>query len=396
VTVVLSVYNAYLNRGGEDVVFEAEADLLEQYGNSVSRFRVEADELRQPPALKQAQLAVGTIWSRSYARRFRELVRERRPDVVHFHNTFPLISPSVYGVCKQEGAAVVQTLHNYRLVCPNALFFRNGQACEDCLGHTVPWPGVLHACYHGSRAQTAVVATMLTLHRLRKTWQRDVDAYIALTEFSRRKLIEGGLAPERVAVKPNFLDPDPGAKSDPGDAFLFVGRLAAFKGIDAMLRTWTSGDLLAPLHVVGDGPLGAEVERTAKRCPSVHYLGRLSGPAVIRQMHAARALLFPSLLYENFPVTIIEAFACGLPVIASRMGTMAEIVADGRTGILVRPGDADDLAKKVRWAWSHPEELRRMGAAARREYEAKYTGDRNYELLMSIYEQARAAARSKS
>lgn len=394
-SVILPVYNAYLNRGGEDEVFDAEAGLLEAHGHTVLRIRVEADELRQLSIAKQAQLAVGTVWSRRYYRQFYELATQRQPDIVHFHNTFPLISPSAYVACQHRHVPVVQTLHNYRLICPNVLLFRDGHPCEDCLGRTVPWPGVAHACYHGSRAQTATVAAMLTAHRLRGTWQHDVDRYIALTEFSRQKFIAGGLPPDKIAVKPNFLAPDPGPKTGTGDGFLFVGRLAENKGIGTLLKSWSTGLEAVPLRIAGDGPLADTVHAAACQTRTIDELGRLPRPEIIEQMHAARALIFPSIWYEAFPVTLVEAFACGLPVIASRLGAMAEIVEDGKTGLLFEAGNADDLAAKVRWAWEHPAEMRRMGEAARREYEAKYTAERNYDMLMEIYQQAIEHARRR-
>ncbi|MGH2533359.1 MAG: glycosyltransferase family 4 protein [Thermomicrobiales bacterium] len=378
---VLLVHNRYQYAGGEDAVFAAEGALLRQHGHEVVEYVDDNDRI---DGINHLRLAVDTIWSRDAHARLRALIRERRPQVAHFHNTFPLISPAAYAACQAEGVAVVQTLHNYRLICPAANLFRDGRVCEDCLGRPLPWPGVRHACYRGSRAQTAVAAAMLTTHRLRRTWQRDVDLYIALTEFSRQKLIAGGLPPEKCVVKPNFIEPDPGAKMTAGDFFLFVGRLTVDKGVRTLLQAWRSGLPPTRLHIAGDGPLVATVEE-ATVATGIHFWGRIPQSAVLDQMHGARALVFPSEWYESFPVTIVEAFACGLPVIAARLGAMPEIVDDGRTGILFTPGDAKDLAAKVAWAWDHPTELSRMGVEARREYEAKYTAEANYGLLKNIY-----------
>ncbi len=276
---ILLVHNRYQEGGGEDVVFEAEAGLLERRGHSVTRLVFDNASISDQRALlTTAHLAASTVWSRSASQRVRHATRDARAEVVHFHNTFPLVSPAAYSAAKAEGAAVVQTLHNYRLLCPSAVFFRAGHVCEDCLGRTPPWPSVVHGCYRGSRPQTAAVATMLTVHRLRRTWSRDVDLFIALTEFARQKFIAGGLSAERVVVKPNFVAPDPGAKTEMGDFFLFVGRLTEEKGIPLLIRAWTEYDALPPLRIVGDGPLAPLVERISAERPNIEFLGRVPGP----------------------------------------------------------------------------------------------------------------------
>jgi len=384
---VLTVYNAYLNRGGEDEVFEAESDLLERNGHEVQRFRVEADELRSPGVLDQAQLVMDTVWSQRYYQRFRGMVRELRPDVVHFHNTFPLLSPSVYVACQREGARVVQTLHNYRLLCPKATLYRDARPCEDCLGRALPWPAVLHACYHESVPQTALIAGMLGLHRLRGTWTNEVDLYITPTAFARRKFIQGGLPAGKVTVKPNFVEHDEFHRAAAGDYVLLVGRLVEHKGITTVIDAWRQLRTNVPLRVIGDGPMAPEVEQFATQNPEVSFLGRQSHDAVLEQMRGARALLFPSTWYETFGITIVEAFASGLPVIASDIGPVgSELVADGKTGLLFPAGDSASLASRVDSAWSHPQDMRLMGEAALAEYRAKYTPDRNYHLLAAIYD----------
>lgn len=311
-----------------------------------------------------------------------------RPDLVHVHNFFPTASPSIYSAARSQGAAVVQTLHNYRLLCPNALFFRDGHVCEDCLGKFVPWPGVRHGCYRDSRAATAVTAAMLTVHRARRTWLKEVDMFIALTEFSRQKFIEGGLPAERIAVKPNFIDrPAQPQRRDDG-AFLFVGRLVDYKGVALLPQAWAMLTAPPPLLIAGDGPLRQSLTASTASLPAISLLGAIEATEVEDRMRGARALVLPSLLYENFPMTIVEAFAAGLPVIASNLGAMAEIVEDGRTGLLFAPGDAAALAARVRWAVEHPHEMAQMGINARTEYEAKYTAEINYRQLMEIYERA--------
>ena len=290
---------------------------------------------------------------------------------------------------------MVQTLHNYRLFCPAATFFRDGHVCEECVQHTL-WRSVRYACYRNSRPATATVALMLAVHRRRRTWTRQVDCYIALTEFSRRKFIEAGLPAEKVVVKPNFVHPDPRARNGRGEYALFVGRLSPEKGLHTLLDAWQRLRDRVPLRIVGDGPLRPELEADASRrgLSGVSFDGRLPHDQTLEAMKGARFLVFPSEWYEPFGLTIAEAFACGVPVVASRLGAIEEIVEDGRTGLHFTPGDPDVLAAKVEWAWTHPERMEEMGRAARAEYEAKYTAERNYQMLMDIYQRAIAAHRA--
>lgn len=391
---ILRVHNRYQQRGGEDAVFEAEVALLQAYGDTVQIIDLSNDSIatsRSPRAT--AKLALDTIWSTSGRRLVADAVAASEPHVVHFDNTFPLISPAAYSVARDHGAAVVQTLHNYRLVCPAATLYRDRAVCEDCLGRS-PLPGVVHGCYRHSRSQSAVVASMLTAHRLSRTWLRDVDRYIALSGFARSKFIEGGLPASLIAVKPNFVTIEPESEKTERSDFLFVGRLAPEKGVRTLLAAVRRMNGIH-VRVAGDGPLAAEVASACALNPALTVLGRLDPAQVRREMRSCRALVFPSEWYEGFPLTILEAFACGTPVIASRLGAMADIVDHGRTGLLFEPGNAEDLAEKMRWAHAHPNDMRVMGENARREYELTYTPDRNYTLLMGIYDEAIAHARRR-
>ncbi|MBX5445315.1 glycosyltransferase family 4 protein [Sphaerobacter sp.] len=391
---ILVVHNRYQQAGGEDVVFAAEVDLLRRYGHTVTELVFDNREIPERPApIDAARLALGTVWSRKGAARVRAAIREHRPEVVHFHNTFPLVSPAAYYAARAERVAVVQTLHNYRLICPGSLLYRDDHICHDCVGRVVPWPGVVHGCYRESRAQTAPVAAMLAVHRLAGTWRNLVDRYIALSQVARDQFVAGGLPEERIVVKPNFVDLDPPDRSSPGEFYLFAGRLAVEKGVDTLLRAWTEHGRPEPLHIVGDGPLARQVEAAAQASPSIRSLGRLDRTAVLEQMRQARALIFPSVWYEGFPMILVEALASGLPVIASRLGAAAEVIEDGVTGLHVTAGSAADLAAKVDWLSRHPDAGEEMGRAARRVYEAKYTSAQNYEQLMAIYEAACARSR---
>ena len=387
---ILLVHNSYQQPGGEDAVVAAERALLSAHGHEVISYRRSNDELNERGLFGPVAAGFETTWSSRSYREIKKLLEKEKPDVAHFHNTCPLISPAAYHACARAGVPVVQTLHNYRLLCPSATFVREGKICEACLGHAVPWPGVVHACYRGSRCATAATAAMLAAHRALGTWRRKVNIYIVLTEFARRMFIEGGLPAEKIVVKPNFVAGDFAPKTQPGDYALFVGRLSAEKGPQLLPAAWRGMGEGIPLRIVGDGPLLESLSRETNdgSRPKIQMLGRCPPEKVRGQMQGARFLVFPSIWYEGFPMTIAQAFACGVPVIASRLGSMAEIVQDGTTGLHFEAGNAADLAAKVEWAWNHPEDLVRMGRAARAEYEAKYQSSGNYEMLMGIYGRA--------
>jgi glycosyltransferase involved in cell wall biosynthesis len=347
-----------------------------------------SQEMTEPAGIvAKAKVAINAVWSDGWYERFRKELEQARPDVVHIHNFFPLISPSIYYACRDAGVPVVQTLHNYRLLCPGAAFYRDGKVCEDCL-HGSLLNGVMHGCYRDSKAGTAVVARMLSVHRKRETWSNVVDRYIALTEFSRQKFVEGGIPADRIVVKPNFVLPDPGPGTEKGDYALFVGRLVDLKGVPTMLKAWKLLQNPMPLMIAGDGPYRAQLEAELKNAglSTVQYRGRLSRPDTLAAMQRAKFLIFPSEWYEGFPVTIAEAFACATPVICSKLGSMQEIVADGVTGLHFEAGNAQSLAEKVRWACGNPGELAAMSAAARAEFEARYSAERNYGMLTEIYQ----------
>jgi glycosyltransferase involved in cell wall biosynthesis len=382
---ILAVHNRYQRPGGEDQVFLDETALLETHSHRVLRYEVHNDQVKH---IGRLTLAKDTVWNASAYRELRALIRREGPDLVHFHNTLPLVSPAGYYAANAEGVPVIQTLHNYRLLCPVALFYRNGQVCEDCMGKAVPWPGVVHGCYRGSRAASGIIATMLTVHRALRTWTEMIDVYVALTEFARNKFIEGGLPAGKIVVKPNFVAPDPGRGQGGGGYALFVGRLAPEKGTGTMLAAWDRLGTRFPLKIVGDGPLKDQVVRVAARRSDVEWLGHRPVADVHALMRKADMLVFPSQWYETFGRVAAEAFAAGTPVIAADIGAVAELVEHGRTGLKFRPGDPEDLATRVGWALSHPAELRRMREEARAEFEAKYTAERNYLALMEIYEAA--------
>ncbi len=381
---VLVIHNQYQQPGGEDVVVQAEVDLLRQNGHRVQQFTPNNAALLNYTSIEKAALFVSTTWNRKAYSTIRDLVVKERPDVVHCHNLLPQVSPAAYYACHSTGVPVVQTLHNYRLLCPAGTLFRNGRICDDCtrnLGSSAK-----HGCYRGSRLQTATVAMMLEFHRLRRTWTTSVDAYIALTQFSRKLFVAHGLPEQAVHVKPNFVAPHPSRRTSRGTYALFVGRLSAEKGVLEMLRTWL-GLPHIPLIVVGDGPLYEAALRLIRPPGNAHIrlTGHMSAEDTRTYMKNARFLVSPSRWYEPFGMALIEAAAAGVPAIASRIAGVPEIVIDGKTGLLFNAEEPDDLAAKANWAWNHPAETEALGCAARQFCEQNFTAEKNYESLMNIY-----------
>jgi glycosyltransferase involved in cell wall biosynthesis len=378
---VLFIHNRYLQAGGEDAVVRDEQRLLRERGVTVDLYERDNIDITE---LSKLKFAVDTVWSRRSYREVGAILDQVRPHVVHCHNTFPLVSPSVYWAAGDRRIPVVQSLHNFRLVCPQAFLLRNDKPCEDCLG-AMPWRGIVRRCYHGSAVQTAVIVGMIGVNRALGTYRNEVQRYIALNNFCRDKFIAAGLPAQRIATKPNFVDLGPVREHGRRKGALFVGRLAREKGVHVIAQVFRSNRPTgATLEVMGEGPEAAVLGSL----PGVRMAGIRSAPEIYEAMAHAAYLLMPSLWYENFPRVLVEAFACGLPVITSRLGSMAELVDHGETGLLVEPGDAEDLADAVAWANEHPDRMREMGLNARRQYESLYTGEANFNKLMQIYRDA--------
>lgn len=380
---ILCVHSRYKIRGGEEEVFEAEINLLRQKGHTVDLYE---DHNARIDKLSKADLALKTVWSQEAYRAISTRLTANTYDIVHVHNFFPLISPAVYYVAKAKGVPVVQTLHNYRLICPNGLFFRQGKVCEDCLGQSIPWSGAWHSCYRENKAASIATVGMLSIHRALQTWQKLVDKYIVLTEFAKAKFIQGGLPPEKIVVKPNFVAFDPQIGTGERKYLLYVGRLSVEKGLDVLLNAWKHLDRQIPLKIVGDGLLSDRVMEATHQYPNIEWLGRKPIEEVYHLMGEAIAVIIPSQWYETFGRVATEAFAKGTPVIASNLGAIAELVEGDRVGLCFQPGDERDLANKVRWLLEHPQELAAMGTCARQEFEVKYTAQINYQQLMAIYQ----------
>jgi glycosyltransferase involved in cell wall biosynthesis len=389
---ILQVHNYYQQSGGEDRVVRAERELLEARGNVVITHTRNNDEIRSYNWWRKIRLGVETTWSRSSYRELRSLVRAERPDVAHFHNIFPLLSPASLCACRDAGVPVVWTIHNFRLMCSAAVLRRGDAACERCVGR-LPWPALLHRCYHGSWPQTSVVAGMIGVHRMLSTFSKCVNVFVALSEFSRAKLTAHSISAESIVTIPNCVSPDPGAGDGAKNTVLFVGRLSPEKGVKTLLQAWGRvGNLHLGLKIVGDGPEDLALKKEAWRLglSSVEFTGRLTPADTLDELKRAHFLVVPS-WHESCSMVTIEAFACGVPVICSDFLSLRELVVDGHNGLHFRTGDAAHLAERIAWAWAHPAEMAAMGRAARLTYERHYTGDRHYEALLLAYRRALGA-----
>jgi glycosyltransferase involved in cell wall biosynthesis len=376
---------------GENTVYEAERDLLRAYGHKVVEFTRQSDDIRSRGAAGLLQGALATPWNPFSAQALRRLILRERPDVVHAHNTFPLISPSIFSTAHGLGVPVVLTLHNYRTFCAAGIPMRDNRPCTQCMDQVSVLPALRYRCYRGSRLATLPLAVMIALHRGLGTWQRHVDTFIALTSFQRDKLVAAGLPAKRVHLKPHFYAEPPTPLPWPTreSKVVYVGRLGPEKGLNSLIEAWRLwGAEAPPLELIGDGPERELLERSiaiAEPGGKIALLGQLSFAATQARLATARLLVLPSLCYEGFPMAIREAFALGVPVAGSRLGSIPCIVADGSTGVLFTPGDAPDLLRGVRAIWRNAKRLEVMAAAARAEFEDKYTADRNYAVLMEIY-----------
>jgi len=383
---ILLVHNYYRFPGGEDEVFKNEAALLRENGHDVSLFTVSNVDFK---GIENAiRVGVNLTYSQRSRNEISKAIQECGPDIVHVHNFFPLLTPSIYDACRQQGVPVVQTLHNFRPICAGSYLSRNNVPCEKCVGGSHIW-GVIHRCYRRSSLATLAVARMNRFHRARGTWRERVDAFITPSKFMRSRFIVGDFPADKIFAKPNFVTDwvssqeiaNTDLEKDRSGA-LYAGRLSAEKGIDVLLKAWDGVGL--ELAIAGQGLLYEDLSKLCR--PNIKVLGHLSLEDLHQKMLRAQFLIVPSLWYEGLPMVVLNAFACGLPVIASRLGSLAELVEDGVTGLHFTPGDAGDLKEKVLWANRNPERLVAFGRNARASYELKYTPERNYEKLMEIYQ----------
>jgi glycosyltransferase involved in cell wall biosynthesis len=377
---VLMVHSRYRQRGGEDAAVDAEIAALGVAGVEVVPFFGDNDELSDLSALSAG---LRTLWSTDVLRRLRRAIDEVRPDVMHVHNTFPGLSASVYGAARQRRIPVVQTLHNFRLLCANALLLRDAQPCTRCVTAAWPWHGIWLACYRESRLISAASAAQAAVHRILGAGAALVDRYIALTPSARETFIAGGLPAARIVVKPNVI-PDPGparADAPARQGLLFVGRVAPEKGLDTLLSALQTLDI--PLTIAGAGPLADGLRRSAPPC--VRWLGAVAPAEVSRLMRNSALLVFPSIAFENFPLAIAEAMAHGLPVLASDRGAMRDMIVPDRTGWLAEAAAPAAWRDALATIMASPERLAAAGSAARSQYESCYSPDMVIEQQKDIY-----------
>lgn len=375
----------YQFSGGEDAVVRDEIALLKQHGHCVKQLEQDNGAIY---GIRGKLIASSSIFYSAGARkRMNRMIQDVRPDVVHIHNWFPMLSPSIVLEADASGVPVVQTLHNFRMLCANALLYRDGVVCTDCLGTAFPMDGIVHGCYRGSQVGTAVVTAAYAFHRLMHTWDR-VDLFVAVSAFEREILVGGGMPAEQIVVKPNFCDFSTGqADEQIEDYALYVGRLSPEKGIRTLLSAWNSGKVPFRLRIIGDGSLREEVRSCATAGSHIEYLGSRTSEVVCREMAKAKFLIFPSEWFETFGRTIIEAFSQGTPVLAADIGSARELVEEDVTGYRFSPGDVDALVEGA-LRFSSGESYKQMRTNCRCFFQSKFTAEINYSRLMKIYAQA--------
>lgn len=379
---VLMLHNRYLTRGGEDESTDLEVEILRENGHEVDLFEICNKEPSR--ITDKANIAIGAIWSKSSFETISRILASSRYDIVHVQNFFPLFSPSVYSAAKKADVPLVQSIRNYRLICPSANLFRNGHFCDDCVGKKFAFPSIFHACYRSSRLGTSTIAAMQIVNRLTGNWKNGVDRYIAVTEYVRDQLIRGGFPAGKIAVKPNFVKPP---KSNleivPSRNFaMYVGRLTQEKGAHWLVQKWKNLDIDLRLCIIGDGDMPLSSPEGSDHIIS---LGVKPLEEVYKIMANARFVVLPSLWPEPFGRVIVEAFANGTPVLVARTGGAQELVEDGKNGFLYDPADSTDFALKVRRLTYDDELIEKMSKAARTTFETLYTSEANYKMLSRIY-----------
>jgi glycosyltransferase involved in cell wall biosynthesis len=376
---------------GEDSVYRNEKKLLEDNGYEVITYEKFNDDLDNSSSLKKIIAGAEFIWSPKAFREITAMIKMHKPDLAHFHNIFPQISSSAYAACKKLGVPVVQTLHNFRYLCPAGLLQRNNKPCEKCIEGSLV-SSLIHKCYRNSLVATMPMAAMIYFNRVTGSFANNVDRYIALTEFGKARFVMGGLPQHKIAVKPNFVT-DTGNKKNAensalGDYVLYVGRLTQEKGVITLINACKQTKEI-PLKVLGDGELRAQLESLCIQFNlNVEFLGYQNKDTVISMLKNSRFLVLPSECYEGFPVTVAEAYSCGKPVLASKIGSLDEIVIENVTGRKFAFGSENSLAQRMLGMWSDIDGLENMSKNARAIFEEKYNPKKNLHLLLSIYNDA--------
>ena len=386
---VLLVHNFYrsVTPGGEDNVFRQERAMLEAAGIEVVCYTKSNDDVNEHDRGQVVRTAAAMSWSQKTYDELTALLRRERPALAHFHNTFPLITPSAYQAVKDAGLPVVQTLHNYRMICVAGTFFREGKVCESCTAGS-PWAGVRHRCYRGSLAGSMAVAWMLHRNWQRRTYQDLIDVYIALSSFAAERFAAEGIERARIEIKPNFVNSTGPVSPGGGGYAVFAARLSDEKGVFTLLKAWR-GLRDIPLKVVGDGPLleAMKAQAVAEQLP-VEFVGLQRRDEVLKIIGDAELQVIASECFEGFPLVLVESYARGTPVIASHIGSLGKLVVPGETGLHFEVGNAESLSREVRRLWEDPTLRARMRLRARERFESEYTPDRNLAMLLDIYERA--------
>ncbi len=387
---ILICHNYYQNKGGEAQAVLKEKELLESKRHRVILFSKDNKEIDNYTFSQKARLCYETMFSRSTYKKIIKIVREEKPDIVHVHNVFPLISPSVYYALKKMNVPVVQTVHNYRFLCPNGLFLNNGgKICEKCKEGNL-FNAVVGKCYRNSYLQTSGMAATLYLHRKLRTFMNKIDVFIAPSNFLRKKLIEGGIPEKKIVVKSHFVKCEEIKPSYEFDNYaVYMGRLSREKGLFTLLRVWKKIPNFT-LKIMGDESIRSELENFViqKEISNVEFLGFIKGPKRFEILRKAMFMIFPSECFENFPYSIIESFACGVPVIASRIGGMEELIEEGKNGLLLEPGEVKDLDQKIIELLNNRELLLKMRYNARKVVEEYYSEELGYKNIMDVYHKA--------
>jgi glycosyltransferase involved in cell wall biosynthesis len=381
---ILFIHNRYQYEGGEDVAVELETALLQEKGHSVKALLFQNEHIHS--LRSKVTSGLKAFYNKTSETKISVAIEEFKPDLIHIHNLFFDASPSVLYAAKKHRVPVIFTLHNYRLVCSNALLMRNNQVCELCVNQSFPVSGIRYKCYRNSAVESALVTGITGIHKLKKTWNNYVDRYIALTEFSKQKFLSSSLklTEQQISIVPNFV-PDTKQHDLPRENYyLYVGRLSGEKGIRVLMEAFKQLPQ-ASLVIIGDGPERSFVDEQSKASGNIFVAGKKTKAEVMESMSRCRALVFPSVCYEGLPFTILEAFSSGTPVIASRLGAMKEMIQDGYNGLHFRPNDPDDLKNCIR-KFNEAAPRQEFNRHARLTYEEKYHPDVHYKAIMSIYQ----------
>jgi len=380
---ILVVHNRYLSRGGECSVVDSEINMLKKHGHEVIFYEESNDQINKLSIFHKIKFFLKEIYfSKKTYSELTTIIQKEDPDIAHFHNTFLFTSPSAYDACYDNFIPIVQTLHNYRFLCPNGVFFRNRGICEDCLKVTRK-AAIVNKCWHDSYLASFLITKVVDQFYKRNILSEKINHFIALSEFSKNKFIANGFDEKKISVKTNFVYCDD-YKYEPHHNYgLYIGHLADYKGVQTLLDAYKNSKNL--LKIIGDGPLLKEVEDAAREYPNIIFLGRMTHEKALSEIRNAKYIVYPAACYETFGRVVIEAFAYGKPVIVSDSGAPKELVVNGKTGYVFKSGDSNDLIAKVQMLIENETLIEGMGKNAREEYDSKYTLERNYNILISIY-----------